>query len=91
MQLNERYRKFPIKFYQTEDGVYYENPIMSGKAKDMDDAFNQIRNKNLDFDLYYFYDDVEEIKIGSISSTKTHCVIREAADGGLIITTEAMV
>ena len=34
---------------------------------------------------------VEEIKIGSISSTKTHCVIREAADGGLIITTEAMV
>ena len=34
---------------------------------------------------------VEEIKIGSISSEKTHCVIREAADGGLIITTEAMV
>ena len=34
---------------------------------------------------------VEEIKIGSISSTRTHCVIREAADGGLIITTEAMV
>lgn len=65
MNLNERYRKFPIKFYQQEDGIYYENPFMNGKAKDMTDAFNQIKNKNLDHDLFYYYDDVQEIDIGA--------------------------
>ena len=65
MKLNERYRKFPIKFYQTEDGIYYENPFMNGKAKDMTDAFNQIKDKNLDHDLYYYYNDVTDIQVGA--------------------------
>lgn len=65
MQINERFRKFPIKFYQTDKGIYYENSFIKGTAKDMTDAFNQIKAKNLDFDLYYFYDDVSDVKIGS--------------------------
>lgn len=64
MKLEERYKKFNINFYQQEDGVYYENSFIKGKAKDLNDAFDQIKKKNLDFDLYYFYDDVSDIKIG---------------------------
>lgn len=64
MQINERYKKFPIKFYKTEDGIYYENSFLNGKAKDLNDAFSQIKNKNLDKELWNYYDDVQDIKIG---------------------------
>ena len=65
MELNERFRKYPIKFYKTENGVYYENPFMRGEAKDLNDAFSQIKNKELDKDLFYYYDDVQDIQIGA--------------------------
>ena len=65
MQIDEKFRKFPIKFYQTDKGIYYENSFINGTAKDMTDAFNQLKEKNLDFDLYYYYDDVSDVKVGS--------------------------
>lgn len=65
MNISENFRKFPIKFYQQEDGVYFENPFLSGKGKDLNDAFEQLKKKNLDHDLWYYYDDVSDIKVGS--------------------------
>ena len=65
MNLDERYRKFPIKFYKTDEGVHWENPFMSGEAKDINGAFQQIKDKNLDWDLFYYYDDVQDLKIGA--------------------------
>ena len=40
MQLNERYRKFPIKFYRNSDGtIYYENQFTNGTVNTIEDAF----------------------------------------------------
>lgn len=71
MNLDERFKKFPIKFYKTKDGIYYENSFIQGKAKDLNDAFNQLKEKNLDFDLYYYYDDVTDLKVGSYEPALT--------------------
>ena len=76
MQLNERFRKFPIKFYQTynskgEEIIYFENAFMQGYGKDLTDAFNQIRDKNLDHDLFYYYNDVVDFKIGAFEPSLT--------------------
>lgn len=75
MKLNERYNKFPIKFYQTEDGIYYENSFMKGTAKDLEDAFKQLKDKELDWYIFYYYDDANSVKIGSfepaLKQTKT--------------------
>lgn len=75
MQLNERYKKFPIKFYQTDKGVYYENSFMNGKAKDLDDALKQLKDKDLFWYLFYNYEDAFNIKVGvfepAIKNTKT--------------------
>ena len=65
MDLSERYKKFPIKFYQTDNGVYYENSFIKGEAKNMTDAFNQIKEKNLTDDLFLYYDDVADVKVGA--------------------------
>ena len=76
MQINERFRKFPIKFYQTyndkgEEVIYFENAFMQGYGKDLTDAFNQIRDKNLDHDLFYYYNDVVDFKIGAFEPALT--------------------
>lgn len=65
MKIDENFKKFPIKFYQNDKGVYFENPFMRGQAKDLNDAFEQIKKKDLDFSLWYFYDDVQDAKIGA--------------------------
>ena len=41
MQINEKFRNTPIKFYRNPDGtIYYEAPFINGTAKNLDDAFN---------------------------------------------------
>ena len=54
--INENYKKFPIKFYKTEKGVYFENSFIRGEAKDLTDAFNQLKDKLDDYELFYYYD-----------------------------------
>jgi len=67
MQINERLRKFPIKFYQNGNKVYYENSFFHGDAKDLDAAFKQISQKDWYRDLVYYYDDVTDVKIGAFT------------------------
>ena len=60
------WRKYPIKFYKNADAtIYYENKFMNGTAKDLNRAFSDITNKDLNHELYYYYDDVQEVKIGA--------------------------
>lgn len=65
MRLDERFRKFPIKFYQTDKGIYFENAFIKGEAKDLNDAFNQLKNKLDDYELFYYYDDIAGSKVGA--------------------------
>ena len=75
MNINERFKNFPIKFYQTSNGVYYENSFIKGNAKSLNDAFSKLKNKLTYKELYYYYDDVSDIKFSSfepaIKNTKT--------------------
>ena len=63
--MNENFRKYPIKFYQTGKDVYYDNGFIQGHAKDLNDAFNQVKKKLNDYELLYFYDDVSDVKFGA--------------------------
>ena len=64
--MNENYRKFPIKFYANPDGtIHYENAFLDGKAKNMTDAFNHFKKQDLDWDLPFYYDDVQGVRVGS--------------------------
>lgn len=65
MQLDERFRKFPIKFYKTDKGVYFENAFIKGTATDINDAFDQLKLKLDDYELMYFYDDIIDTKVGA--------------------------
>ena len=73
--INENYKKFPIKFYKTEKGVYFENSFIRGEAKDLTDAFNQLKDKLDDYELFYYYDDISDSKVGAfvpaLKDTKT--------------------
>lgn len=58
-------KQYPIKFYKKQDGtIYYESAFLNGNAKDMEDAFNQLRKMDLEKDLYLYYDDVIDIQFG---------------------------
>ena len=46
-----------------------KNSFLNGEAKDLNDAFNQIKNKELDKELWNYYDDVQDIKIGNFEPT----------------------
>lgn len=65
MQINERFRKFPIKFYKTDKGIFFENAFLQGEAKTLDDAFDKLKMKLDDYELVYFYDDVIDTRIGA--------------------------
>lgn len=67
MNLSERQRKFPIRFYQNADqSVSYESAYFSGTAKDLDQAMKKLMQsqESLIKDLY-LYDDVTDVQIGS--------------------------
>jgi hypothetical protein len=63
--INENYKKFPIKFYKTDKGVYFENAFIKGEAKNLTDAFNQLKEKLDDYELFYYYDDISDSKVGA--------------------------
>ena len=66
MELNERYKKFPINFYQLEDGtIEYESGFTYGSANSLNSALNIFSDKDFAYDLFYFYDDVVDVKFGS--------------------------
>ena len=72
MQIQETYRKFPIKFYQKSDGtIHYENKFLSGDAKTLDDAFKVFKNNDWDRDLIYYYDDVTDVEFGAFTPAYT--------------------
>ena len=72
MQIQETYRKFPIKFYQKPDGtIHYENKFFSGDAKTLDDAFKVFTNNDWDRDLIYYYDDVTDVEFGAFTPAYT--------------------
>lgn len=72
MQIQETYRKFPIKFYQKPDGtIHYENKFLSGDAKTLDDAFKVFTSNDWDRDLIYYYDDVTDVEFGAFTPAYT--------------------
>lgn len=66
MQINERLRNYPIKFYKNEDGtIYYESVFTTGEAKTLDDAFKELQKHNWEHDLIYYFSDVMDVQFGS--------------------------
>lgn len=59
-------RTIYIKFYKTDKGIEYKSLFQNGVAKDLNAAFEQLKNTDeIVHDLYYYYDDVEDAEIGS--------------------------
>ena len=72
MNLNENFRKFPIKFYRKQDGtIHYENKFLSGDAKTMEKAFKIFSGNDWERDLLFYYDDVTDVKFGSFTPAYT--------------------
>jgi hypothetical protein len=66
MNLSEHYRKFPIKFYKNlaDDTIYYESGFTQGNAPTLNDAFKEFSRDDFIRDLYYYYSDVRDAKVG---------------------------
>ena len=65
-KLTETYRNFAIKFYKKDDGtIYFENKFINGDADNIDNAFKYFSNKDWERELYYYYDDVMDVKFGT--------------------------
>ena len=66
MQINEKLRNFPIKFYQDTDGtIYYESAFVTGKAKTLNDAFKELQKHDWEHDLIYYFADVVDVEFGA--------------------------
>lgn len=66
MQINERLKNYPIKFYQNEDGtVYYESAFTNGTANSLDAAFRELQKHDWEHDLLYYFSDVIDVEFGS--------------------------
>lgn len=66
MQIEENFRKFPIKFYRKTDGtIHYENPFLSGDAKTMEQAFKIFKDNNWERDFIYYYNDIVGVEFGA--------------------------
>jgi hypothetical protein len=66
MLFYERFKKFPIKFYQNikTNKVEYESGFTQGTTNTLNDAFKIFDTDEFIRDVYYFYDDVVDIRIG---------------------------
>lgn len=73
MQLNERFKKFPVKFYKNIDNnkIEYESGFTQGTASSLEDAFKEFSRKDFIHDLLYYYDDVVDIEFGSFEPSLT--------------------
>lgn len=66
MQINEKLKNFPIKFYQDTDGtIYYESAFVTGKAKTLNDAFKELQKHDWEHDLIYYFADVVDVEFGA--------------------------
>ena len=65
MLLYERYKKFPIMFYKLPNGtIEYEGNFIKGYAKTIEEALNNFAKQEFIDDLFYYYDDVVDVKFG---------------------------
>lgn len=66
MNLNERFKNFPIKFYKNlkTGNVEYESGFSKGEAKTLNDAFKEFSREDFARDLYYYYDDIVDVEFG---------------------------
>ena len=66
MNIQERFKKFPIKFYKNikTDNIEYESGFTQGTSKTLQDAFKIFDTEEFVRDLYYYYDDVVDIRYG---------------------------
>lgn len=73
MILNEKFKKYPIKFYRNKQGnIEFESSFIKGTDTDLNSALNSIsNNKELEHDLYYYYDDVGDVRIGKFIPAET--------------------
>lgn len=64
--MNEKYKKYPIKFYQTKDGdVEFKSVFLNGSAKDLNTALTNVMNDLTDIQKDLFnYDDVQDTTFG---------------------------
>lgn len=66
MKINEKYKNCSIHFYKNDDGsVEYTCPFANGKGKSLEDALNKFGERDWQFDLFLYYNDVQDIKFGS--------------------------
>lgn len=66
MILNERFRSFNIKFYEDIETkkVIYESAFTRGEANSLNDAFKEFSRDDFVRDMYYYYDDVVDVRFG---------------------------
>lgn len=78
MNLLERYKEFPVKFYQNlkTGEVEYESGFTKGKAKTLSDAFKEFSREDFYRDMYYYYDDVVDVQFGNFEPSLTNKVIK---------------
>ena len=69
MKLTEAFKKFPIYFYKTSEGIYYESAFTKGNAKTIEEALSTFAKKEFTADLIKYYDDVVDVKLGAFVPT----------------------
>ena len=63
--LHEGFKSYAIKIYQCSDKYEYENSFMHGEADTLKNLFAKLTNRNLEWDLIYYYDDINDVKLGA--------------------------
>jgi hypothetical protein len=73
MNLHERYKNFPIKFYKNlnSNKIEYESAFTVGQAKNINDAFKEFSREDFIRDLWYYYDDIVDVEFGSYEPALT--------------------
>lgn len=66
MQINEKLKNCPIKFYKNaDDSIYYESAFVTGTTKTLNDAFKEIQKHDWEHDLIYYFADVIGVEFGA--------------------------
>lgn len=65
INLQEREKKVPVKFYKDSYGtIYYESSFTNGTAPSLNDAFSEFNDKDFKKEILMFLDDVVGVRIG---------------------------